>query len=77
MYSEVIEYHKRGTLTDLIHDELYPAFQPVLSQYLKQHKLNDYFFYAGIMTLLAEYIENIDLSKIKKEHNNIIYPIHD
>ena len=77
MYSEVIEYHKRGTLTDLIHDELYPAFQPVLSQYLKQHKLNDYFFYAGIMTLLAEYVENIDLSKIKKEHNNIIYPIHD
>lgn len=77
MYSEVIEYHKRGTLTDIIHDELYPAFQPVLSQYLKQHKLNDYFFYAGIMTLLAEYIENIDLSKIKKEHNNIIYPIHD
>lgn len=77
MYSEVIEYHKRGTLTDLIHDELYPAFQPVLSQYLKQHKLNDYFFYAGVMTLLAEYIENIDLSKIKKEHNNIIYPIHD
>ena len=77
MYSEVIEYHQRGTLTDIIHDELYPAFQPVLSQYLKQHKLNDYFFYAGIMTLLAEYIENIDLSKIKKEHNNIIYPIHD
>lgn len=77
MYSEVIEYHKRGTLTDIIHDELYPAFQPVLSQYLKQHKLNDYFFYAGIMTLLGEYIENIDLSKIKKEHNNIIYPIHD
>lgn len=77
MYSEVIEYHKRGTLTDLIHDELYPAFQPVLSQYLKQHKLSDYFFYAGVMTLLAEYIENIDLSKIKKEHNNIIYPIHD
>lgn len=77
MYSEVIEYHKRGTLTDIIHDELYPAFQPVLSQYLKQHKLNDYFFYAGIMALLAEYVENIDLSKIKKEHNNIIYPIHD
>lgn len=77
MYSEVIEYHKRGTLTDLIHDELYPAFQPVLSQYLKQHKLNDYFFYAGIMTLLGEYIENIDLSKIKKEYNNLIYPIHD
>lgn len=77
MYSEVIEYHKRGTLTDLIHDELYPAFQPVLSKHLKQHKLNDYFFYAGIMTLLGEYIENIDLSKIKKEHNNIIYPIHD
>lgn len=77
MYSEVIEYHKRGTLTDLIHDELYPAFQPVLSQYLKQHKLNDYFFYVGIMTLLGEYIENIDLSKIKKDHNNIIYPIHD
>lgn len=77
MYSEVIEYHKRGTLTDLIHDELYPAFQPVLSQYLKQHKLNDYFFYAGIMTLLAEYIENIDLSKVKKEYNNTIYPIHD
>ena len=77
MYSEVIEYHKRGTLTDIIHDELYPAFQPVLSQYLKQHKLNDYFFYAGIMVLLGEYIENIDLSKIKKDHNNIIYPIHD
>lgn len=77
MYSEVIEYHKRGTLTNIIHDELYPAFQPVLSQYLKQHKLNDYFFYAGIMTLLGEYIENIDLSKIKKDHNNIIYPIHD
>lgn len=77
MYSEVIEYHKRGTLTDIIHDELYPAFQPALSQYLKQHKLSDYFFYAGIMTLLAEYIENIDLSKIKKEHDNIIYPIHD
>nr|DAW82933.1 MAG TPA: hypothetical protein [Caudoviricetes sp.] len=77
MYSEVIEYHKRGTLTDIIHDELYPAFQPALSQYLKQHKLNDYFFYAGIMVLLAEYIENIDLSKIKKEYNNIIYPIHD
>lgn len=77
MYSEVIEYHKRGTLTDIIHDELYPAFQPVLSQYLKQHKLNDYFFYVGIMTLLGEYIENIDLSKIKKDHNNIIYPIHD
>lgn len=77
MYSEVIEYHKRGTLTDIVHDELYPAFQPVLSKYLKQHKLNDYFFYAGIMTLLAEYIENIDLSKIKKDHNNIIYPIHD
>lgn len=77
MYSEVIEYHKRGTLTDIIHDELYPAFQPVLSKYLKQHKLNDYFFYAGVMTLLAEYIENIDLSKIKKDHSNIIYPIHD
>lgn len=77
MYSEVIECQKRGTLTDIIHDELYPAFQPVLSQYLKQHKLNDYFFYAGIMTLLAEYVENIDLSKIKKEHNNIIYSIHD
>lgn len=77
MYSEVIEYHKRGTLTDIIHDELYPAFQPVLSQYLKQHKLNDYFFYAGIMALLAEYIENIDLSKVKKEYNNLIYPIHD
>lgn len=77
MYSEVIEYHKRGTLTDIIHDELYPAFQPTLSRCLKQHKLNDYFFYAGIMTLLAEYIENIDLSKIKKDHNNIIYPIHD
>lgn len=77
MYSEVIEYQKRGTLTDIIHDELYPAFQPVLSQYLKQHKLNDYFFYAGIMTLLAEYIENIDLSKVKKEYNNTIYPIHD
>lgn len=77
MYSEVIEYHKRGTLTDLIHDELYPAFQPVLSQYLKQHKLNDYFFYAGVMTLLAEYIENIDLSKLKKEHNGLVYPIHD
>lgn len=77
MYSEVIEYHKRGTLTDIIHDELYPAFQPVLSKHLKQHKLNDYFFYAGVMTLLAEYIENIDLSKVKKEHNNIIYPIHD
>ena len=77
MYSEVIEYHKRGTLTDIIHDELYPAFQPVLSQYLKQHKLNDYFFYAGIMTLLGDYIENIDLSKVKKEYNNTIYPIHD
>lgn len=77
MYSEVIEYHKRGTLTDIIHDELYPAFQPVLSRYLKQHKLNDYFFYAGIMVLLAEYIENIDLSKVKKEYNNTIYPIHD
>lgn len=77
MYSEVIEYHKRGTLTDIIHDELYPAFQPVLSQYLKQHKLNDYFFYAGVMTLLAEYIEDIDLSKVKKEYNNTIYPIHD
>ena len=77
MYSEVIEYHKRGTLTDIIHDELYPAFQPVLSQYLKQHKLNDYFFYAGIMALLAEYIEDIDLSKVKKEYNNTIYPIHD
>nr|DAT19065.1 MAG TPA: hypothetical protein [Caudoviricetes sp.] len=77
MYSEVIEYHKRGTLTDIIHDELYPAFQPVLSKHLKQHKLNDYFFYAGVMTLLAEYIENIDLSKVKKEYNNIIYPIHD
>lgn len=77
MYSEVIEYHKRGTLTDIIHDELYPAFQPVLSHYLKQHKLNDYFFYAGIMALLAEYIEDIDLSKIKKEYNNTIYPIHD
>lgn len=77
MYSEVIEYHKRGTLTDIVHDELYPAFQPVLSQYLKQHKLNDYFFYAGIMVLLGEYIENIDLSKIKKEYNNVIYPIHD
>lgn len=77
MYSEVIEYHKRGTLTDIIHDELYPAFQPVLSRCLKQHKLNDYFFYAGIMTLLAEYIENIDLSKIKKDHSNIIYQIHD
>lgn len=77
MYSEVIEYHKRGTLTDIIHDELYPAFQPVLSKYLKQHKLNDYFFYAGIMTLLGEYIEDIDLSKVKKEYNNTIYPIHD
>lgn len=77
MYSEVIEYQKRGTLTDITHDELYPAFQPVLSQYLKQHKLNDYFFYAGIMVLLGEYIENIDLSKIKKEYNNLIYPIHD
>lgn len=77
MYSEVIEYHKRGTLTDIIHDELYPAFQPVLSRYLKQHKLNDYFFYAGIMVLLAEYIEDIDLSKVKKEYNNTIYPIHD
>ena len=77
MYSEVIEYHKRGTLTDIIHDELYPAFQPVLSRYLKQHKLSDYFFYAGIMTLLAEYIEDIDLSKVKKEYNNTIYPIHD
>nr|DAO99234.1 MAG TPA: hypothetical protein [Caudoviricetes sp.] len=77
MYSEVIEYHKRGTLTDIIHDELYPAFQPVLSRYLKQHKLNDYFFYAGIMALLAEYIEDIDLSKVKKEYNNLIYPIHD
>lgn len=77
MYSEVIEYHKRGTLTDIIHDELYPAFQPVLSRYLKQHKLNDYFFYAGIMALLAEYIEDIDLSKVKKEYNNTIYPIHD
>lgn len=77
MYSEVIEYHKRGTLTDIIHDELYPAFQPVLSQYLKQHKLSDYFFYAGIMTLLAEYIEDIDLSNVKKEYNNLIYPIHD
>nr|DAX21069.1 MAG TPA: hypothetical protein [Bacteriophage sp.] len=77
MYSEVIEYHKRGALTDIIHDELYPAFQPVLSQYLKQHKLNDYFFYAGIMTLLGEYIEDIDLSKVKKEYNNLIYPIHD
>lgn len=77
MYSEVIEYHKRGTLTDIIHDELYPAFQPVLSRYLKQHKLNDYFFYAGIMTLLGEYIEDIDLSKVKKEYNNTIYPIHD
>lgn len=77
MYSEVIEYHKRGTLTDIIHDELYPAFQPVLSRYLKQHKLNDYFFYAGIMTLLGDYIENIDLSKVKKEYNNTIYPIHD
>ena len=77
MYSEVIEYHKRGTLTDIIHDELYPAFQPVLSRYLKQHKLSDYFFYAGIMTLLAEYIEDIDLSKVKKEYNNLIYPIHD
>ena len=77
MYSEVIEYQKRGTLTDIIHDELYPAFQPILSQYLKQHKLNDYFFYAGIMVLLGEYIENIDLSKIKKEYNNLIYPIHD
>lgn len=77
MYSEVIEYQKRGTLTDIIHDELYPAFQPVLSRYLKQHKLNDYFFYAGIMALLAEYIEDIDLSKVKKEYNNLIYPIHD
>jgi hypothetical protein len=77
MYSEVIEYHKRGTLTDIINDELYPAFQPVLSRYLKQHKLNDYFFYAGIMTLLGEYIEDIDLSKVKKEYNNTIYPIHD
>lgn len=77
MYSEVIEYHKRGTLTDIVHDELYPAFQPVLSRYLKQHKLSDYFFYAGIMTLLAEYIEDIDLSKVKKEYNNLIYPIHD
>lgn len=77
MYSEVIEYHKRGTLTDIIHDELYPAFQPVLSRYLKQHKLNDYFFYAGIMALLSEYIEDIDLSKVKKEYNNLIYPIHD
>lgn len=77
MYSEVIEYHKRGTLTYIIHDELYPAFQPVLSRYLKQHKLNDYFFYAGIMALLAEYIEDIDLSKVKKEYNNTIYPIHD
>ena len=77
MYSEVIEYHKRGTLTDIIHDELYPAFQPTLSRCLKQHKLNDYFFYAGIMTLLAEYIEDIDLSKVKKEYNNTIYPIHD
>lgn len=77
MYSEVIEYHKRGTLTDIIHDELYPAFQPVLSRYLKQHKLNDYFFYAGIMTLLGEYIKDIDLSKVKKEYNNTIYPIHD
>lgn len=77
MYSEVIEYQKRGTLTDIIHDELYPAFQPVLSRYLKQHKLNDYFFYAGIMALLGEYIENIDLSKVKKEYNNTIYPIHD
>ena len=77
MYSEVIEYHKRGTLTDIIYDELYPAFQPALSQYLKQHKLSDYFFYAGVMTLLGEYIENIDLSKVKKEYNNTIYPIHD
>jgi len=77
MYSEVIEYHKRGTLTDIIHDELYPGFQPVLSRYLKQHKLSDYFFYAGIMALLAEYIEDIDLSKVKKEYNNTIYPIHD